>query len=124
VEIPIYVQYGNGETLLLDASAGWAPHKILVPIGTKWCKERVDIATTYKDFLNYVNYSEECWNKNIELANIYSHPKDNYQPRSTMPEKILISTASKTTYRSNGSNTTGGYQGEEVLSRKANLFNK
>jgi hypothetical protein len=124
VEIPIYVQYGNGETLLLDASAGWAPHKILVPIGTKWCKERVDIATTYKDFLNYVNYSEECWNKNIELANIYSHPKDNYQPRSTKPEKILISTASKTTYRSNGSNTTGGYQGEEVLSRKANLFNE
>ena len=124
VEIPIVVLYGNGETLTLDASAGWAPHKILTPIGTKWCKERVDIATAYTDFFKYVEYSEECWSNNVVQDNIFSHPKDNYQSLPMVPTKTFISTTSTTTYRSKGSSTTGGYQNEEVLSRKNVWFNE
>jgi len=125
-EIPIQVQYGNGETLKLEAFTGWAPHKILVPIGTKWCKERVDISTAYTRFHNYVGSSDNCWEdtKNIVLNYIYTHPKDNYQPLPTTASKKLIRSSSKKTYRDKGTITTiGGYQGEEVLSRKT-YFNK
>ena len=124
-EIPIQVQYTNGETLKLEAFTGWAPHKILTPIGTKWCKERVDIAMAYIGFLSYVGYSENCWTTNLEVTNIYSHPKDNYQPRLTDETTVLISRSIKISERSKGTTIiTGGYQEEEVLSRKATLFNE
>lgn len=123
--IPIVVQYGNGETLKLEAFTGWAPHKIMVPIGTKWCKERVNIATAYTNFLNYVSYSEDCWKNNIELINIYSHLKDNYQPQPMETSAVLVSRSSVTTQREKGTKSVnGGYQDEEVLSRKTTLFNE
>ncbi len=119
-DIPIRVLYGNGETLELTAASGWAPHKILVPIGTKWCKERVDIATAYTDFHNYVSSSQNFWEGNIDTSKLYYHPKDTYKPITTLTTKTLISTEGPTTtYRKKGSSTSGGYQGEEVLSRKA-----
>lgn len=125
VEIPIWVRYGNGEVLKLTAEQGWAPHKILVPIGTKWAKERVKIDSAYGDFMNYVSYSEDCWKNNISEDNVYTHPMDTYKPRST--EAVTVRTnieGPTTTYRNKGtSTTTGGYEGEEILSRKVSTIN-
>lgn len=117
--IPIQVQFGNGETCKLEAIQGWAPHKIKTPIGTKWAKERVKIDAAYTKFFNYVNYSEDCWNSGFVQDNLYVHPKDTFEPRSEVPEKKHINTKTETTYRASGnSTTTGGYQGEDVLSRR------
>ena len=120
IEIPIRVQYSNGTTLELDATTGWAPHKILTPIGTKWAKERVKIDAAYTKFLDYVEYSEDCWNSDFEESNLYIHPKDNYGPLSMDPVTTLKSTEGPViTYRDKGTSTTsGGYQGEPVLSRR------
>ena len=120
VEIPIKVFYTSGKTLELKAEQGWAPHKILVPIGTKWCRERVNIANAYKDFLNYVGSSQDFWEGTIDSSLLYSHPKDTYQPRSTQVSVELTSIEGPTTtYRDKGTtSTTGGYQNEEVLSRQ------
>ena len=126
VEIPIRVLYSNGTTLELGAEEGWAPHKIKTPIGTKWARERVKVDEAYTDFHKYVEYSEDCWNTNVVTDNVYSHPKDTYQPRSMEPVTVLVNTEGPvTTYRSKGTTTTtGGYQNEEVLTRRTkNLFN-
>lgn len=126
VSIPIRVLYGSGEALELTAEQGWAPHKILVPIGTKWCRERVNIADAYTNFKDYVGTSSKFWNGTIDESGLYIHPKDNYTERSTTAVKRKISTVGPTTsYRNKGSQTTtGGYQGETILSRKGNnLFN-
>ena len=125
VGIPIVVQYNSTEVLTLGASSGWAPHKILAPIGTKWCKERVDIATAYNDFRNYVSYSEDCWTNNITYSNIYNHPQDTYQPRSTDPVTVRVRVDTSTTYRDKGTTSiVGGYEGEEVLSRQSKTYNE
>lgn len=127
VSIPIRVLYGNGETLELTAAQGWAPHKILVPVGTKWCKERVNIADAYTNFRSYVGSSKKFWEGTIDDSKLYKHPKDNYSPRSTEAETTRTGTEGPTTtYRNTGTqSTTGGYQGEEVLSREGqNLFNE
>ena len=126
VAIPIRILYSTGASLELTAEQGWAPHKILTPIGTKWAKERVKVDAAYTDFHKYVEYSEDCWNQNYVEDNLYTHPKDNYRPRSKDAVTSLKSTEGPTTtYRDKGtSTTTGGYQGEEVLSRKnGNLYN-
>ena len=125
-EIPIQVQYGNGETLKLEAITGWAPHKILVPIGTKWCKERVDIATAYTTFKDYVGGEDGFWTNGIEESLLYTHPMDTYRPRSMEPSKKLIGADEPViTYRPKGTTIiTGGYQNEEVLSRKNVWFNE
>ena len=118
VEIPIRVLYGNGETLELTAEQGWAPHKILVPIGTKWCKERQNIAAAYTKFHAYVNSSLGFWEGDMDTDKLYYHPKDTYQPRSTEPVVVLKSRSSYTEYREGETTTIGGYQGETVLSRE------
>ena len=124
VEIPIRVLYGNGESLELTAEQGWAPHKILVPIGTKWCKERVDIAKAYTNFFDYVESSENFWDGEKVESSLYDHPKDTYKPRSTEAQVVYIRTEGPTTtFRNKGtSTTTGGYNDEEVLSRKVTKF--
>lgn len=120
VSIPIRVLYGNSETLELTAAQGWAPHKILVPVGTKWCKERVNIADAYTKFREYVGSSQKFWEGPKDETKLYSHPKDTYTERSMAPVTVLVSIEGPTTtYRNKGtSTTTGGYQGEEVLSRQ------
>ena len=63
----------------------------------------------------------------IDDTKLYKHPKDNYSPRSTEAETTRTGTEGPTTtYRNTGTqSTTGGYQGEEVLSREGqNLFNE
>lgn len=125
VEIPIVVKYGNGDILELTAEKGWAPHKILVPIGTKWCKERVNIADAYTNFLDYVGSSENFWDGTIDETGLYYHAKDNYKPLTTTVQIMRTGIEGPTTTKRNKgtSTTTGGYQGEEVLSRKTAKFN-
>lgn len=120
VSIPIVVKYNNGETLELKAEQGWAPHKILVPIGTKWCKERVDIATAYTDFLKYVDQSKNFWEESIDDTKLYNHPKDIYRPVTNVVQIVRTGIEGPTTtYRNKGTtSTSGGYQGEEILSRR------
>ena len=124
VEIPVVVRYGNGEVLELSAEQGWAPHKILVPIGTKWCKERVNIADAYTNFHDYVGSSQNFWEGSTDADKLYTHPMDTYQPRGTEAVTALVKTdGPTTTYRNKGtSSTSGGYQGEEVLSRRLRLY--
>jgi len=126
VEIPIKVQYSDGSTLELKAEQGWAPHKILVPIGTKWCCEREDIADAYPDFKSYVGTSAKFWEGRKVTDKLFSHPKDTYTERSMEPvTEYLGSEGPVTTYRSKGNTiTVGGYQeDEEVLSRRNLKFN-
>jgi hypothetical protein len=129
VEIPIKVQYSDGSTLELKAEQGWAPHKILVPIGTKWCCEREDIADAYPDFKEYVNNvgdQPKFWEGRKVTDKLFSHPKDTYTERSMEPvTEYLGSEGPVTTYRSKGNTiTVGGYQDEEeVLSRRNLKFN-
>lgn len=126
VEIPIKVQYSDGSTLELKAEQGWAPHKILVPIGTKWCRERENIADAYPDFKSYVGTSAKFWEGRKVTDKLFSHPKDTYTERSMEPvTEYLGSEGPVTTYRSKGNTiTVGGYQDEEeVLSRRNLKFN-
>ena len=116
VEIPIIVLYGNGETLELTAAQGWAPHKIRVPIGTKWCKERINIADAYKDFNNYVNSSKNFWEGEMDDNLLY--PSEVNYSLTTKEGTVLVEEKEEISYRNEGSTTTGGYQGETVLSRK------
>ena len=118
-DIPIVVLYGNGEKLELTAEQGWAPHKIRVPIGTKWCKERVDIATAYFDFNNYVNSSKDFWEEGANINEERLYPSEVTYTLSTKEETKLVSEKEETTYRSDEGSATGGYQnGEPVLSRE------
>lgn len=130
VEIPIKVQYSDGSTLELKAEQGWAPHKILVPIGTKWCRERENIADAYPDFKEYVNNvgdQPKFWDARKDETRLFYHPKDTYQPRSQTPltEETSPAVGPITTYRSKSGTTinTGGYDGETVLSRRNLKFN-
>ena len=120
VEIPIFVRYNNGEVLELTAEQGWAPHKILVPIGTRWSLERMNIADAYTNFHDYVGSSRNFWEGAINAAGIYTHPKDAFEPLPMEPVTTLAGTVGPTTtYRNTGTtSTTGGYEGETVLSRR------
>ncbi len=120
VEIPIFVRYSNGEVLELTAEQGWAPHKILVPIGTRWSLERMNIADAYTNFFDYVGSSRNFWEGAINPAGIYTHAKDTFEP---LPMAPVTTPAGKvgptTTYRNTGTTSTaGGYEGETVLSRR------
>ena len=117
VEIPIIVRYGNGEILELTAQQGWAPHKILVPIGTKWCKERVNIADAYKSFNDYVGTSLYFWEGEIDDTKLY--PSDVTYTLTTEIGTVSNGADKVTEYeRTDGETTTGGYNGTEVLSRE------
>ena len=119
MDIPIRVLYAssNDEVLELTAKVGEAPHKILVPVGTKWCKERVNIAEAYPDFNSYVGSSKKFWEGKIDESKLY--PSEGaYPPLPTQTGKKLVKEETSTSYR-NGEGTTGGYQqGEPVLSRE------
>ena len=121
IDIPITIYYNTetGDVLTLDAKAGMAPHKILVPIGTKWARERVKIDDAYTGFRKYVTEVYDFWNGDKKTEGLFYHEKDTYGERSTDPVITLLRTEGPTTTYSEGSTTVnGGYQGEEVLSRK------
>lgn len=118
--IPIVVNYGT-EVLELNANYGQAPHKILVPIGTKWTRERVKIRDTYEQFKDYVNNSDvKFWDGPVISSNLYILESDTYEELSMEEsEPVLIKTERETTKISNGETVSGGYpEGGVVLSRK------
>lgn len=111
-EIPVITQYSNGTILWLEAPTGEVPHKICVPIGTPWSKERNKIVTAYPSFQDYVNNQTSCWT-NVG-SGLYKHPQDNASPRSTDPVGPVQVGYESTT---DSSTSGGGYNGTEVLSR-------
>ena len=110
-DLPIVIQYSNHTVLKLDANLGQAPHKICVPIGTKWPKERQKIAEAYSDFNKYVTNGTEFWNGPKDESKLYVHPEDNATERSTEIMEEDLGTVTET------ESSAGGYNGTEVLSR-------
>jgi hypothetical protein len=97
IDIPVFVTYNtlNEKNVLeLQAYKGAAPHKICVPINTRWPFERIKIDLAYKNFTKYVkadgrlgevtgpvgkdqnhdsDESDETtyWSENIDSNNLY-----------------------------------------------------
>jgi hypothetical protein len=117
--IPIIVNYGS-EVLELNSNLGEAPHKILVPIGTKWPKERVKLKDTYTQFADYVNDSSvKFWNGEKVQSNLFILESDTYEELPMEPsEPVKVKEVHGYGSINNGSVYTGGYEGTEVLSRK------
>ncbi len=55
----------------LSAYKGEAPHKICVPVGTRWAYERTDIKDAYKGFEDYVANGPEPWKTTGVEENLY-----------------------------------------------------
>lgn len=119
-DIPITVFYDSGDVLQLTATTGEAPHKILVPIGTKWTQERQKMKDAYTDFAKYVGTSTDFWSGGKVDGKLYFHPKDTYQPLDMSDKSVLTNTdGPHYTYRDGNKIVYGGYNGETpVLSRK------
>lgn len=69
-DIPIFVNIST-EVLKLEAYAGEAPHKIQVPVGTRWAKERTEIAAAYPNFAGWVNNNGDTPWSNLVNDNLY-----------------------------------------------------
>ena len=117
--IPIVVNFGN-EVLELSSNLGQAPHKILVPIGTKWPRERVKLKDTYEQFADYVNDSSvKFWEGPVTSENLFVLESDAYQELSMEPgEPVKVKEEHGYATIDNGTFDTGGYEGTVVLSRK------
>lgn len=71
IDIPIVVRYGNNQIMELQSVKGDAPHKFLVPIGTPWAAERVEISEAYPDFDKWVgSRSYRPWD-NFVVSKLY-----------------------------------------------------
>ena len=55
----------------LSAYKGEAPHKICVPVGTRWAYERTDIKDAYTGFEAYVGGGSEPWSTTGVEDNLY-----------------------------------------------------
>lgn len=67
IDIPIVVRYSNNQIMELVCNKGDAPHKFLVPIGTAWAAERVEISEAYPDFDKWVgSRSYRPWDNYVE----------------------------------------------------------
>lgn len=55
----------------LEAYQGKAPHKICVPVGTRWAYERTDIKDAYTGFVAYVGGGAEPWSTTGVEDNLY-----------------------------------------------------
>jgi hypothetical protein len=55
----------------LSAYKGEAPHKICVPVGTRWAYERTDIKDAYTGFEAYVGGGDEPWSTTGVEDNLY-----------------------------------------------------
>ena len=111
-DIPVVTQYSNGEILILDAKPGEVPHKFCVPIGTPWAKERVKMKDAYPGFKDYVNNSQEFCNSGDSE---YLYPNIEYKYSIEDKEKAGTKLIKE---ENEGSASSGGYQGTEVLSRE------
>lgn len=71
-DVDVYVTY-DGHVGKLVAYKGAAPHKICVPIGTRWPKEREEINLGYPSFDKYVK-SQDINGKYIDHEGVIENP--------------------------------------------------
>ena len=89
IDIPIVVNYNGKSINELSATGGKAPHKLFVPLGTKWAVERKNLALAYPGFVNYVSDSNKDWTKdNDEKASYYRFNEGDTRGLSVMPTVI------------------------------------
>ena len=72
----------------------------------------------YTDFKKYVGESYNFWDGDKWADGLYNHPKDNYKELSTAISIRSIQVRTTTTTSAGETHTSGGYQGEPVLSRE------
>ena len=70
-DIKVFVKYGNEATQLIPEK-GKASPIFIVPLGTRWAKERSDISTAYKQFTKWVSdATTEFWNGSTDDGMLY-----------------------------------------------------
>ena len=92
-DIAIDVKYSQASARI-DAIPGRASAKILVPLGTRWAKERTDISEAYPGFSSWVN--SESGSGNIWIANNINTSvmyEDEKMVGLSMPENNPISSS-------------------------------
>ena len=87
----------------LSAYKGEAPHKICVPVGTRWAYERTDIKDAYTGFENYVATRIEPWSTTGVEDNLYpldgvAYEMKNDQTGTSSYEKISSSSTTEYSY--------------------------
>ena len=93
----------------LSAYKGAAPHKICVPVGTRWAYERTDIKDAYTGFESYVAGGDEPWSTTGVNANLY--PLDDVasemkEDQTNVSSYEKISSSSTTEYSYNLADAT------------------
>ena len=110
--IPIKVKQTDIAVLELSAEPGDAPHKICVPVGTKWAKERIKLRDAYPSFADYVrDHTVQFWTTGI-AENLYTSGTD--YPVLPVVGMTKLRDGEGTTSSANGGYNTG----DPVLSRK------
>ena len=85
----------------LSAYKGEAPHKICVPVGTRWAYERTDIKDAYTGFENYVATRTEPWSTTGVEDNLYPLDGVAYEMKNDQTGEISyeeVSSSSTTEY--------------------------
>lgn len=85
----------------LSAYQGEAPHKLCVPVGTRWAYERTDIKDAYTGFEAYVGGGAEPWATTGVEENLYPLDGVAYEMKTNMVGHTSyseISSTSETTY--------------------------
>ena len=88
IDIPIVVNYNGVSINELSASGGKAPHKLFVPLGTKWAVERKNLALAYPLFVNYVSDSSKDWTRDTSGDSYYKYTEGDTRGLSVMPTVI------------------------------------
>lgn len=87
----------------LSAYKGEAPHKICVPVGTRWAYERTDIKDAYTGFREYVDGGDEPWSTTGVEDNLYpldgvAYELKNDQTGTSSYEEVSSSSVTEYTY--------------------------
>ena len=87
----------------LSAYKGKAPHKICVPVGTRWAYERTDIKDAYKGFEDYVAGGNEPWATTGVEDNLYpldgvAYEMKNDQTGTSSYEEVSSSSTTEYSY--------------------------
>ena len=85
----------------LSAYQGEAPHKLCVPVGTRWAFERTPIEEAYTGFETYVGGGAEPWATTGVEKNLYPLDGVAYEMKTNMVGQTSyseISSSSETTY--------------------------
>ena len=86
--IPIIVNYNGQSINELSATGGKAPHKLFVPLETKWAVERKNLALAYPDFVNYVSDANKDWTRSNSRNEYYMYTQGDTRGLSVMPTVI------------------------------------